>query len=499
MSRQRSTSSSKTSGYPSYLTVPPRFGTFRNFERPTYGTRQGKVARLLGKPFMPHQQYMADVLGEVDPRTGLRVYREAVVTMMRQCGKTTYVVTAKVHRALDTVTPQRILFAAQTGDEAKMKWLEHIELVKRTPLGVKIPAGQPTVKNGRELLTWVNGSTERPISSKPGSGHGVDLDMGVITEAFALPDDRYEQTMLPAMRTRPDAQFIVESTAGDATSIYWNERVEAERLRMLEEPDRPSRTAFFDWSFDPDEDDIGAEETWLRRIPAIGYTIRLDEIRHEWESANTPKKLRAFKRGTGNITDLGAEAASAFPEGDWEDTASDEWNIAGPRAFALDVTNDRSWASIGQAGPNEIGEMQLELVAHERSTHWVVPALVDLFARNPRAPRRVYVVAGGQAALMAKAIEKKDIEVVVLSRADYAAGCAKVFDEVDEQLIAHRATGQVPLDEAVGGAAWSGGDARVWDRLKSTSIIAPLVAVTAARWGFELEQSRAVDLLDTIA
>ena len=202
----------------------------------------------------------------------------------------------------------------------------------------------------------------------------------------------------------------------------------------------------------------------------------------------------------GNITDLGADAGTVFPVDDWEATASDEWNIAGPREFALDLTNDRSWASIAQAGPNTVGSMQPEVVAHDRGTHWIIPALVQLFEQNPKAKRRVYVVAGGQAALMVTDIEKKNIDVIVLSRADYAAGCAKVFDEVTEHQMTHRETGQTPLDAAVGGAAWTGGTSpRVWDRLKSTSIIAPLVAVTAARWGYELQQSKTIDLLKTIA
>jgi hypothetical protein len=101
---------------------------------------------------------------------------------------------------------------------------------------------------------------------------------------------------------------------------------------------------------------------------------------------------------------------------------------------------------------------------------------------------------------MAADIEKKDIEVIVLSRADYAAGAAKVYDELTTRTLWHRSTGQTPLDVAVAGAAWTTrGDARVWDRVKSTTIISPLVAITAARWGFTLEESLNVSSLGTTA
>lgn len=488
MAPRRSTSSSKTSGYPSYLAVPPRFGTLRNFERPTYGERQGRIARLLGKPFMPWQQYTADVFGEVDPRTGLRIYRRAIITLMRQQGKTTFVISAKAHRALDCNEPQTMQFAAQDGVEAKKKWLAHAKLFNASPLGRRIPEGQPVTTNGKEVLTWANGSEEWPISSKPSAGHGDTLDLGLVTEAFSQHDNRYEELMRPAMLARPGAQLIIESTAGTAESLYWNETVELERQRMIEEPDAPSRTAFIDYSF-AEDDDPGSPETWRRRIPALGITIREEEIQDEWDSAQgSPTKLRNFMRGIGNITDRGAgESTSPFPADDWADTASDEWVIPAERAFALDVTNDRSWATIAQSGHNELGDVQVEVVAHDRSTHWVISRLVELFKENPAAPRRIYIVGGGQASLMVDDIEKKDIEVIVLSRADYAAACARLFDEITAHQLTHRETEQTPLDIAVGGAAWSTGDARVWSRTKSTTIISPLVAVTAARWGYELE------------
>lgn len=503
MARQRSTATSKASAraLPNYLDVPPRFGTLRNFENPTYGAHLAKVHFLLNrKKPMPWQQYVYDVLGEVDPKTGIRVYRDGFLSTMRQVGKTTELRTFKAHRAIDCTEPQTIQFAAQDGVEAKKKWLQHAAMIKKTPLAARLlDAAQPVTSNGKEALYWASGSVEFPISSKPSSGHGDTLDLGVVTEAFSQTDDRYEQTMRPAMIARPDAQYLAESTAGTALSLYWNSIVDEHRERLTEEPDRPSRVAFFDWSFGPDEDP-GSPATWQRRIPAIGHTMRLDEIQHAWDTATTPKKLAAFMRSTGNITDSGIiEASSIFPDEDWSNTATDETAIAGARSFGLDITNDRSWSSIAQAGPNLQGVMQPEIVAHERGTHWVIGQLVALFEENSASARRVYVVAGGQAALMASEIEKKDIEVIVLARADYAAGCAKVYDEVTERRLVHRQTGQIPLDVAVAGAAWTTrGDARVWDRAKSTTIISPLVAATAARWGFEIDLAAAYDPMANI-
>ena len=118
----------------------------------------------------------------------------------------------------------------------------------------------------------------------------------------------------------------------------------------------------------------------------------------------------------------------------------------------------------------------------------------DLFDRNPRAPRRVYVVAtGGQAAIMADRFDDADIEMVVLPRSEYAAACAQYFDGITETVptIVHRKGGQLDLDIAVAGAAWTSTQPRVWDPGKSSTVISPLVAVSIAPWAFNLEQERA--------
>lgn len=505
--RSQSLSKRQALGLPSYLDVAPRFGTLRNFDNPTYGSRMGITARLLGQPFMPWQQYVADVMGEVDPKTGIKVYREGYLTTMRQVGKTTYVIVTKATTALDTRAPVRIQFAAQEGKSAIAKMIQHAELIRRTPLGRMLAADTPTTSNGKEHVRWSNGSTEWPLTEKPTSGHGDTIVLGTITEAMAHRDDRYIQTMQPAMNVNPNAQLFVESTQGDATSVYWNEQTAELRERIQADPRGMGRVAFFDWSFADDEDPFAAE-TWRRRIPSIGHTLRVEEVQHAADNATTPKKIRAFKRGFGNIADLGAGADSVFDEDSW-DASGTTALILGPRAFTLDITPDRSWASIGWAGPNADGVMQAELVAHDRSTHWILPRFRDLFDRNPRAQRRVYCVPGGQAALMADAFARAGIELIVLSRADYAAACAKYFDGITETndedehtpTVLHRRADQLPLDVAIAGAAWTKGEARVWDARSSTTIISPLVTVSIAPWAYQIETDRdtEVDLLQTIA
>jgi phage terminase large subunit-like protein len=466
------------------------------------------TARLMGSPYMPWQQYVADVMGEVDPVTGIKVYREGYLTTMRQVGKTRFVITYKVTTCLDTPTPVRVQFAAQEGKSAIAKMTEHAEIVRRTPLGRMLAADTPTTSNGKEHVEWANGSTEWPLTEKESSGHGDTIAAGFITEAMAHRDDRYIQTMQPAMNVNPNAQLFVESTQGNVSSVYWNEQTQELRERFVAEDGRLGRVAFFDWSF-ADDDDPFSEETWRHRIPSIGHTLRIEEVQHAADNATTPKKVRAFKRGFGNIADLGAGESSIFDEDAWESAETDDV-IAGFRVLTFDVTNDRSWSSLAWAGRNTAGDMQSELVKHERSTHWVVAAAGKIFDNNPKMARRIYCVPGGQAVTLTDAFTRAGIELVILGRSDYAGAAGEYHagsgdrEELEAEDPAPRIyhtgrAGQEPLHVAVAGAVWTKDKAPVWDTLRTTTILSPLVACSIAPWAhqIELERKPVEDILQT--
>lgn len=438
---------------------------------------------------MPWQQHVADVAGEFDSETGLPVYRDVTLLVPRQSGKTTLLLAEMVHRAFAFGRPQNTRYAAQTGDDAISKWKEHVETLQATPFRRVFETNDV---NGQRALVWANRSRYTPTATTKKSGHGKTLDQGVIDEAWAQIDFRTEQAMRPAMITRRDAQLFVVSTAGDLSSIFLNSKIDANRERLELEPDAPSRSAYFEWSFADDEDPF-SEETWWARMPALGRTIHAADVHAERENMEEREFLRAY----GNVTDKGAAGEQIIDVGDWAATGDDRSNIIGTRAFALDVSNDRAWAAVGWSGKNEDGLDHFELIKHERGTHWVVPYLRDKLARN-RADT-VAVAGGSQAALMQDDLEAAGLAVLVLSRADYAAACAKTYDGIVDRTVRHLSTGQVPLDIAVAGAAWGAGDARTWSRSKSTTDICPLVAVTVAVWAYALARANDYDVLDSIA
>jgi Phage terminase-like protein, large subunit len=167
---------------------------------------------------MPWQRHVLDVALEVDPATGLLAYREVVLTVPRQSGKTLLLLCLMVHRALGFGSRQRILYTAQTRNDARKKWEdEHVRTLEESPFASMFSV---RYNNGNEAIRWNNGSMHALVAPTEKAAHGETLDIGAIDEAFAQVDGRLEQAMKPAMITRPQPQLWVVSTAGTDKSVY---------------------------------------------------------------------------------------------------------------------------------------------------------------------------------------------------------------------------------------------------------------------------------------
>src|ERR1035437_7994862 len=100
---------------------PPRWATQPTPGRTSLGPKVAEVAELLGMPLMPWQRLVADVGLELLPGTMLPAYREVIVTVPRQSGKTSLVLAIEFQRALGWSELQRIAYSAQNGVEARRK------------------------------------------------------------------------------------------------------------------------------------------------------------------------------------------------------------------------------------------------------------------------------------------------------------------------------------------------------------------------------------------
>jgi hypothetical protein len=456
---------------------------------------------MLGKTLMPWQQHVLDVALEVDPDSGLPVYREVVLTVPRQSGKTTSVLCLMIHRALGFSRAQRITYTAQTRLAAREKWeYEHLPTLAGSPLAGMY---RTVLQRGEERIVFTNGSIYGIESTQETAGHGNTLDLGIIDEAFSRVDAAGEQAMRPAMITRPDAQLWVLSTAGKskAKSPYLWGKVKAGRARV--ESGVRSGIAYFEWSAAP-EADIRDPATWRGCMPALGHTVTEAAIRGELESMaeNPAVGLPEFRRAYGNQwADDVAAGWDVIPRPAWTDRSGAEGRPASPVAFGIAASwPDAEWAAIGSAG--RLGtERLVQVVDHRPGVRWVVERAVEL---NGHRPCAFVVDPSGPAGQAVTDLEAAGLDVlkVTAREACHAAGqlVTGVLGEPAEgdrpgQPADIRHYGQPELDASVADAGKRHiGDVWRWDR-RATS--APIEAVTLAGYGLAVHGSRVAEPLVT--
>jgi hypothetical protein len=485
------------------LRCSPKHATRRRPERPTFGGELASIGAALGQPFMPHQRLIADIGGEYDPVTGVPYYREIIVTVPRQTGKTTVFLTFQIHRctAPRWVQPQRSAFTAQSGKDARDKWLDELfPLIRRSkalrPLVSRIYEGM-----GNEFIRFTNGSLIRLLSTSSSAGHSKTLHQAVLDEIWHDTDSRREQGLRPAMITIPDAQVLVCSTAGTAVSAVLERKVETGRAAVA--ADSGHGVAYIEYSA-PDGWDPADEDSYFGFMPALcpdppcrcgngqwRHTVTMDAIRSERASMEAAEFARAY----GNVPDLTGAKSGRADLGMWAERADRGSQPAGRVALALAVAPDSSASAIAVGGRRADGLGHGELVDYRPGTAGLVGRVLELADRhdpcvlviNPVPPaggfekeliERGFAVTGA-----GKDPPPGKRRLQVVSMREYAQACGALADDVRNDQWRH--LGQEPLDEAAVdartrplAAAWA------WSWADSPSDSTPLEAVTLARHGF---------------
>lgn len=444
----------------------------------------GAVAERVGLPLMPWQQLVADIGGEVLP-DGRPAYRNVIVTVPRQSGKTTLVLSWEVQRAHGWDQPQRIVYSAQSGSDARKKLIEDqmpILEPRRKSLGIRrILRGM-----GNEAVEFVNGSRIVLLASTADSGHGKTVDLGVKDELFADADDRRDQMLIPAMATRRAAQVLTMSTMGTEESAPLNRAVERGRLAVTS--GQTSGVAYFEWSADPDADPDDPA-TWWSCMPALGYTISEDVVRDARGTMTDGEFRRAF------LNQLTKSDERIIPRAAWDGACDPQAAPDGHLVFSMDVNPERTAGAIVAASGGDVPTA--ELVDHRAGTGWLVARAEELSARH--GAWMWMIDESGPAASLIGDLEAAGLRVHAVKSRELIGACAGLFDRVVEGKV--RIRKHPRLDEAAAAAAKrSVGDAWAWTRKSVAADISPLVAVTLAVWGAaRFGQSKVIDLSAVLA
>lgn len=466
--------------------VAPRFGTARTLSRDTLGGAVAQVAQLLGKPLMPWQRYVADVLLEIDPATGRLAYQEFGLTVPRQSGKSTLILAKAVHRASATQffgARQRIVYTAQTRQKAREKWEEDYAADLETSRAFKAKI-QVHKGNGNEHVRFPNRSRFGIEANTEKAGHGGTLDEAYIDEAFSQVDGRLEQAFGPAMITRPNKQLGWISTAGwrDA-SPYLEQKVAYGRRQV--ESGSTSGLAYFEWSADEgaDPDD---ESSWWDFMPALGHTISVEAIRAELQRLKAQDDVNDFRRAYMNQwVAKGGSSDSVIPARVWASLV-DPTPFAGEVAFAVEVSQERDSAAIGAARRVD-GVTQVDVADHRPGVDWLLERIVELDGRY--RPVKWVLDPTSPAGSLLTELVRVGVTPTLVGPREMAQACGAFYDAAVSPLPTLRHLDEPSLNAAVAMAARRPlGDAWAWSR--KSGDITPLVAATLAMHGYNLFASQ---------
>lgn len=442
--------------------------------RDTIGGQFAAAFRMVeGQPPMPWQRMVYDLAGEIDPRTGLLWYREVVLLVVRQAGKTSTSRGKITHRCL-TEPGSFVLYTAQNRNKslARLK-RSFFGPLSRSPLAREL--APPRWAAGSEAVRFRN-SSEIFIDAptKKTAAHGDTLPEAHIDEAFAHHDARIEAAVNPTMITVAGAQKWVMSAAGDSDSTYLWGKVEAGRARCL--AGNHGRILYVEFSAPPtaDRDDPA---TWLATHPAIGHTIDLENLQAEHDGMDPDEFNRAYLGWWPTASSRPWVIPKAAVEAcmvDEDDT--DEWT--GIPAWSIDVSPSRDQASIGLAAAHPAARCWVECVAHEPGTGWVIGHLERLSAQF--GGRDVALDGSGPAAAMTEDLQGAGFTVHRYGVAERARAIGAIYDDFLAGAIVHGGR-QGFLDALKAAVARPVDDVTVWARRRSEDDITEAYAVTLAR------------------
>jgi hypothetical protein len=409
---------------------------------------------------MAWQEEVSNVFGE--RLNGRPAYRELVLTVPRQSGKTTLILAIMIHRALFYGAPQRIAYTAQTGHDARQKLLDDfVPILERSPFAGLIDRVYRA--NGDEAIIFGNGSRIEVLRNSISAGHGRTLDLAIIDEAFADEDDVREQALLPTMATKKDAQILVVSTAGTERSLYLKRKVD--HGRAASEADLGEGIAYFEWSASADDDPFD-RQVWRRVMPALGHTVEESAVEHA-RATMTPNE---FRRSYLNVWSTVSE--QMIPQKIWAASCSAKVAPAGSMSFAIDVALDRSKGSIAVSDRDG----NVELIENKEGVGWMQQRTLELW-RRWKSP--IIVDGYGPGFSLVEPLKALGVEITLYRTTDVVAACALFYDAILDKTIHVKSDDR--LDKAVAAATRRAvGQQWLWQRNTPDADISPLYAATLA-------------------
>lgn len=460
-----------------------------------------EIARI---ELLPWQEWFLVHALELRPDGALR-FRTVVLLMARQNGKSTISQVLALWFMFVYARPL-VIGTAQDLDVAEEIWQGTVDLVEDTP---ELDALKRSVirVNGKKSLVLTTGERYKVKAANRRAGRGLSGDLVLLDELREHQSWDAWSAITKTTMAREQALVLALSNAGDATSIVLRylrklahealgdpdgivkADADGDDLEPVPEDDvvtDEDTLALFEWSAPPGSG-LRDRDAWALANPAMGHTISersiSSAVRTDPEWVFRTEVLCQWSEGT---------LEGPFPPGAWEACAdpTSRRAVGAPVALCVDVSWDRSHAYVALASTRPDGLAHVEVIARRSGTDWLVPWLTSHDRAADIAAAPVALQANGApVSSLLTALRDARVRVVEWSGAALGAGTGDFYDRVRAAVgegtgakqVRHR--DQPALNLAAATAATRPlGDAWLWDRRRSATDVAPLIAVTGALW-----------------
>ena len=470
--------------------TPARHLTLRDPSRRSDGWKVGAIARAMGRPLYPEQQYIWDVAGEIDPETGTYYYGRVIVSVQRQFGKTDSSFAKMIQNCLlprrgDVLHSDRMVwYLAQRGKDADTKFLEYFQKWDDCPLSVL--TGRMQKGKGSICMPFVNGSRMQPSAQVADAGHGYQGDLIDIDEAWSLTAEQGKTLLdgfVPTTITRQKLtghrpQILVTSTEGDITSTFYNQL-----LDQCRSGDMPKRWAFFDWGIPDDADPLDLDVV-ARYHPGLGHLFDREQLPDFMDEVRNGGEFDAggWARAFGNRRDMGT-TDRFISESLWARTARRDpltpgsFRESDALCFGVSVTIDATRTCVSLACRRD-GVTVIQLAETMPGTGAAVMRIRELSDRY-RAP--VAIDKRGPAGDLADKLAADGVTLVDMDANDFMASGQSLMSAFEQDRARHVTDGTLDLAARTATRQWSGDSWKV--KRKDGDGSAVMESAILAHWG----------------
>jgi hypothetical protein len=441
-------------------------------------------------------------------------FRNVVVLVARQNGKSTLSIILSLWSMYVLGRPL-VIGTAQDLDVAEEIWQGAVDMVEETPELNDLKERVVKV-NGKKSLELQSGERYKVKAANRRAGRGLSGDLILLDELREHQSWDAWGAITKTTMARADAQVWALSNAGDASSIvlrYLRKMAHAavgdpDGVNAADDPaaalendpvdveiDDDASLGIFEWSAPPGCD-VWDRDGWAMANPALGHSITERTVasaaKTDPEWVFRTEVLCQWSDGT---------LEGPFPPGAW-DAGRDEGSRVtadSPVVLCVDVSWDRSTAHIGLAGKRVDGGLHAEVVASRAGTDWLIPWLTSPDRQDRvRGAAVVLQANGAPVSSLREAMVEAGVNVVEWKGSALTAATGAFYDAVREGTLVHRPWPSLDVAAATAVPKMLEGGAFVWDRRKSPTDAAPLIAVTGAVWFATQRAEPDYDVLDSV-